>query len=204
MCVGDILCQFGSVVAALLIVLDPLGAMPMMISLSSFAGARNARKLTLRIVAGATLLLLFFTVAGTWVLRLFGISLGDMRIGGGLLLLIIALRIVVGGRFGHETGEESHTGLVVPLISPMIVGPGAITAAIVLARINGVWIAAGAVVAAMAVSLVLFLSSRLIHRLIGDAATDLISRVMGVFVATIAVSYIRVGIIEWIQTSHVR
>jgi multiple antibiotic resistance protein len=198
MCVGDILCQFGSVVAALLIVLDPLGAMPMMISLSSFAGVRNARKLTLRIVAGATLLLLFFTIAGTFVLHLFGITLGDMRIGGGLLLLIIALKIVAGGRFGHDD-EESHQGLVVPLISPMIVGPGAITAAIVLARINGVWVAAGAVVAAMLISLVLFLSSRWIHRLIGDAATDLISRVMGVFVATIAISYIRVGIIEMIQ-----
>ncbi len=203
MCLGDLVCEFGSVVAALLIVLDPLGAMPMMISLGSFAGNSNARKLTLRIVAGATLLLLFFTVAGTWVLRLFGITLSDMRIGGGLLLLIIALKIVVGGRFGHD-GEESHTGLVVPLISPMIVGPGAITAAVVLARIHGVWLTAGAVVAAMLISLVLFLSSRFIHRLIGDAATDLISRVMGVFIATIAVSYMRVGILEMIRLANVR
>lgn len=201
MCVGDLVCQFGAVVAALLIVLDPLGAMPMMISLGSFAGAGNAKTLVLRIVGGATLLLLFFTVAGTWVLRLFGITLDDMRIGGGLLLLIIALKIVVGGRFGHD-GEESHTGLVVPLISPMIVGPGAITAAVVLARIHGVWITAGAVVAAMLVCLLLFLSSRWIHRLIGDAATDLISRVMGVFIATIAVSYIRVGVLDVIRMSN--
>lgn len=175
----------------------------MMISMGSFAGERNARKLTLRIVGGATLLLLFFTVAGTWVLQLFGITLDDMRIGGGLLLLIVALKIVVGGRFGHED-EDTHTGLVVPLISPMIVGPGAITAAIVLARIHGVWLAAGGVVAAMLISLVLFLSSRFIHRLIGDAATDLISRVMGVFVATIAVSYIRVGIIDVIRAINVQ
>ncbi len=200
--VDDFLCRFGGLVAALLIVLDPLGAMPMMISLGSFAGARNARKLILRVVGGATLLLLFFTVAGTWVLRLFGITLDDMRIGGGLLLLMIALKIVAGGRFGHDN-EESHTGLVVPLISPMIVGPGAITAAIVLARINGVWMTAGAVAAAMVVSLVLFMSSRFIHRLIGDAATDLISRVMGVFVATIAISYIRVGVLDLVRMSNV-
>ena len=86
----------------------------------------------------------------------------------------------------------------------MIVGPGAITAAVVLARIHGVWLTAGAVVAAMLISLVLFLSSRFIHRLIGDAATDLISRVMGVFIATIAVSYMRVGILEMIRLANVR
>ena len=199
----DFFCQFSAIVAALLIVLDPLGAMPMMISLGSFAGARNAKKLILRIVGGATILLLFFTVAGTWVLRLFGITLGDMRIGGGLLLLIIALKIVVGGRFGHDD-EESHTGLVVPLISPMIVGPGAITASVVLAASHGVWFTALGVVAAMTISLALFLTSRFIHRLIGDAATDLISRVMGVFVATIAISYMRLGVMEMINMAHVR
>lgn len=203
MCVVNFFCRFGAVIAALLIVLDPLGAMPMMISMGSFAGARNAKKLIFRVVGGATVLLLFFTVAGTWVLRLFGITLGDMRIGGGLLLLMIALKIVAGGRFGHD-GEESHSGLVVPLISPMIVGPGAITASIVLAAIHGVWITAGAAVIAMGISLGLFLSSRWIHRLIGDAATDLISRVMGVFIATIAISYIRIGVMEMIRMSHVR
>lgn len=200
-CVYNYVCQFGAVVAALLIVLDPLGAMPMMISLGSFAGARNAKKLIFRIVGGATLLLLFFTVAGTWVLQLFGITIADMRIGGGLLLLVIALKIVAGGRFGHES-DDSHSGLVVPLISPMIVGPGAITAAIVLAAIHGVWVTAGAVVVAMVISLALFLTSRFVHRLIGDAATDLISRVMGVFIATIAISYMRLGVTDMIQMSH--
>lgn len=203
MSIVGFLSEFGTVVAALLIVLDPLGAMPIMLGVSGFAGAREAKKLIFRVVGGATILLLFFTIAGTWVLRLFGIALGDMRIAGGILLLIIALKIVVGGRFGHE-GDDSHSGVVVPLITPLIVGPGAITAAVVLAAIHGIWITAGAAVAAMAISLGLFLSSRFIHRIIGDAATDLISRVMGVFIATIAISYIRVGVFEMIRMGHVR
>ena len=203
MSIVGFLSEFGTVVAALLIVLDPLGAMPIMLGVSGFAGAREAKKLIFRVVGGATILLLFFTIAGTWVLRLFGIALGDMRIAGGILLLIIALKIVVGGRFGHE-GDDSHSGVVVPLITPLIVGPGAITAAVVLAAIHGIWITAAAAVAAMAISLGLFLSSRFIHRIIGDAATDLISRVMGVFIATIAISYIRVGVFEMIRMGHVR
>ena len=86
-----------------------------MIGAQAFAGQRDGKRLILRVVAGSTILLLFFTIAGTWVLRLFGVTVSDLRIGGGLLLLVIALRIVVWGRFGHD-GEESHTGLVVPLI----------------------------------------------------------------------------------------
>jgi len=197
------LSEFGTVVAALLIVIDPLGLMPILVGLNSSAGPRAARRIIFQVVGGATVLLLFFTVAGTWVLKLFGITLDDMRIGGGLLLLIIALKLVVGGRFGPEEGED-HTASVVPLISPLIVGPGAITAAVVFAALHGIWMTSAAAIAAMLFCLGLFLSSRLIHRLIGDTTTDLVSRVMGVFVATIAISYIRVGVLDLIRIAHVR
>jgi multiple antibiotic resistance protein len=192
---------FGTVVAALIIVIDPLGLMPILVGLSSSAGPRAARRMIFQVVGGATVLLLFFTVAGTWVLKLFGITLDDMRIAGGLLLLIISLKLVVGGRFG---GEEEQTAAVVPLISPLIVGPGAITAAVVFAALHGVWMTFAAAIVAMLFCLALFLSSRLILRLIGDATTDLVSRVMGVFVATIAISYIRVGVLDLVRMAHVR
>lgn len=197
------LCEFGTVVAALIIVIDPIGLIPILVGLNSSVGPRAARKIIFQVAGGATVLLLFFTITGTWVLKLFGITLDDMRIGGGLMLLIIALKLVVGGRFGPEEGED-HAGTVVPLISPLIAGPGAITASVVFAAVHGVWITAAAAVAAMILSLGLFLSSRLIHRLIGNTTTDLVSRVMGVFVATIAISYIRVGVFHLIGTAHVR
>ena len=198
------LSEFGTVVAALIIVIDPLGLMPILVGLNSSVGPRAARKIVFQVAGGATALLLFFTVTGTWVLKLFGITLDDMRIGGGLMLLIIALKLVVGGRFGPEEGEEDHAAAVVPLISPLIVGPGAITASVVFAAIHGVWMTAAAAIGAMVVCLGVFLSSRLVHRIIGDTTTDLISRVMGVFVATIAISYIRIGVLDLIRMTHVR
>lgn len=195
--------EFGTVVAAMLIVIDPLGLMPILVGLNSSYGPKAARRIIFQVAGGATVLLLFFTITGTWALKLFGITPDDMRIGGGLLLLIIALKLVLGGRFGEEE-DEDHASTVVPLISPMTAGPGAITAAVVFAAVYGIWITAAAAVAAMIVSLIIFLSTRLIHRLIGNTTTDLISRVMGVFVATIAISYIRVGVLNVIKTAHVR
>lgn len=195
--------KLGTIIAALLIVIDPLGVMPVVIGLNASAGIRGARRIVLRVIAGSTVLLLFFTVSGSWVLRVFQMRISDMQIGGGLLLLIIALRLVVEGRFGPD-GDRGHAATMVPLISPMIVGPGAITATVVLAAQYGVCMTAVAVLAAMLVCLVVFLSCRLIHLLIGDAATDLLSRLMGVFVAAIAIAYIRAGVLDFIRMSNVR
>ncbi len=191
-----------TIIAALLIVIDPLGVMPILIGLNLSAGVKAARMIILRVIAGSTVLLLFFTLTGTYVLRLFQMRIGDMQIGGGLLLLIIALKLVVEGRFGPDGEQTSHMATVIPLISPMIVGPGAITATVVLAAQYHIGLTMLAVVLAMIICLVLFLSSRLIHRIIGDAATDLVSRLMGVFVAAMALAYIREGVLDFIHYAN--
>lgn len=189
----EVVGEFARIVITLVIVLDPVALMPLLVSLDTRMDALEARGLALKVVAGATVLLLFFTATGTWVLNLFDVTLEDLRIGGGLLLLIISLRMVVEGKIGPE-GEAGYRAAMVPLISPLLVGPGAITAAVVLAAIHGIPVTAAAGLVAMFICLLVFLSARFIHRLIGSSGTDLVTRVMGVLVATIAVSYIRTGI----------
>lgn len=200
---AELLPKLGTIVAALLIVIDPLGVMPMVIGLNASAGVRVARRIVLRVVAGSTVLLLFFAFSGSWVLNLFQMRISDMQIGGGLLLLIIALRLVAEGRFGPDC-DQCNSAAVIPLISPMIVGPGAITATVVLAAQYGVWVTALAVVLAMLVCLAALLACRLIHRVIGDPATQLLSRLMGVFVAAIAIAYIRAGVFDLIKLANAR
>jgi multiple antibiotic resistance protein len=186
---------FGAVVTALVIVLDPFAIVPVLVSLSLRLDARESRRLVLRVVGGSTVLLLFFTITGTWVLRLFGVTINDLRIGGGLLLLLIALRMVVEGRMSASR-EEDYNAAIVPLISPLLVGPGAITAAVVFAAIHGVLLTSLAAAASMVVCLLIFLSTRFIQRLLGASGANLVTRVMGVLIATIAVSYIREGIVS--------
>ena len=195
MTIPPAVCEFGTVVTAFVIVLDPLAIVPVLVTFSLRLDARESRRLTFRIVGGAAVLLLFFTITGTWVLRLFGVTINDLRIGGGLLLLLIALRMVVEGRMGASR-EEDYDAAVVPLISPLLVGPGAITAAVVFAALHGVVLTALAAVASMIVCLLIFLSTRFIQRLLGESGASLVTRVMGILIATIAVSYIREGIIS--------
>lgn len=193
-CVGE----FWTIVAALLIVLDPFAVVPIFVALAGRAEAPEVRRLTYKVIGGATILLLFFTITGVWVLRLFNVTLNDLRIGGGLLLLIIAIKMVVEGSVvGREGGYQA---VVVPLISPLLVGPGSITAAVVLGSIHGIWVTAAAAVAAMLISLVILMSAGFLHRLIGTSGADLVTRIMGVLIATIAVSYIRIGVRGYFPT----
>ncbi len=193
-----VLGEFATVVTALVIVLDPLAIVPILISLSSNHTPREGRRLAYRIVAGATVLLLFFTVTGTWVLQLFGVTLNDLRIGGGLLLLLISLKMVVEGRISPGK-EQDYRAAIVPLISPLLVGPGAITAAVVLAAMHGVWFTAVAGLVSMLICLLIFLSAGFVQRVLGESGTDLVTRVMGILVATIAVGYIREGIFSSVR-----
>ena len=188
----------GKVVIALVIVLDPVALMPVFVGITNHLDPSETRRVVVRIVSGATVMLLFFAATGTWVLNLFAVTLDDLRIGGGLLLLIIALKMVVEGRIGSK-GEDQSRAALVPLISPLLVGPGAITAAVVFAGLYGIAITCVAAVIAMAISLGLLLGARSLQGAIGEAGTELITRIMGVLIATIAVSYIRVGIINVIR-----
>ncbi|MEN6357035.1 MAG: MarC family protein [Armatimonadota bacterium] len=183
---------------AFIIVLDPLGALPILVSLDSCLGAKERRGLVYRAIIGATILLLVFIFTGTLMLSLFNITLDDMRIGGGLLLVIIALNLVVHGRVSSEQTQE-YRAAIVPLISPLLIGPGAITAAVVLATIHGVWITTLAALIAMFVCLLIFMATGIIHRIIGDSGTALVSRLMGVLIVTIGISYIRVGVLHLIN-----
>ncbi len=186
--------EFGKVVLALVIVLDPLALLPILAGVSSQTPPHEERWIPVKIVGGGTLLLLFFTVTGTWVLKLFGVTLDDLRIGGGLLLLVTSLRMIVDGRISSDP-QKDYRAAVVPLISPLLVGPGAITASVVFARLHGVLFTSLAVIVAMILCLLILLSKNFIQRLIGESGTDLVTRIMGIIVVTIAVGYMRTGII---------
>lgn len=198
MSIPEQLIEFGKIVAALLIVIDPLAILPILVGVSARLEPDEARSIIPRIVLGATVLLLFFTITGTWILRIFAVTLSDLRIGGGLLLLIISFNLVINGRV-HADREAEYRAAIVPLISPLLIGPGAITAAVVLAAIHGVWTTALAGVVTMLITLLLFSASKFLYRLIGESGSDLISRIMGILIAAIAISYIRTGILDLIR-----
>ncbi|MEO6014614.1 MAG: MarC family protein [Devosia sp.] len=165
------------------------------------------RLMALRGTLTATGILLFFAVFGAALLGLFGITIPALRIAGGVLLLLISIDMVFARHSGGTgtTPEEESEALkrpdisVFPLATPMIAGPGAISAVILLSTAQGVlsvgWLV---VVAAMLLILVVCYLAMLVaiplQRLLGITGLAVVSRIVGVLLAALAIQFLLDGI----------
>lgn len=177
-------------VAALFIILDPIGLIPVYMAVTQTYSPEQRLSVLSRATLVALVLILVFTFAGAAVLRFFGISVNDFRIAGGILLLVIALRIVGEAHYGILDGGSG----IVPLAVPLLVGPGAITTTIVLSDAYGVWITVAAVFICFIVMFVMFRYVNLLFKLLGRTGSDVVAKLMGMLLAAIAVQFIRQGI----------
>ena len=191
--------------AALFAIVNPIGAIPLFVSLTGGqpAGLRRRAAVAAAMTTGCVLTASF--LAGEWVLRLFGIGVPYFQIGGGLLLILVAVSMFH-ARYSRakQTPEESRQAEeqesvgVVPLGTPLLAGPGAISTAIIYSHGTTTWTgrAAGAVICvatAVAVWLILRLADTISGRL-GPTGINIINRLMGLILAAVAVKFIADGI----------
>lgn len=178
---------------ALFIVVDPAGLVPVVLSLTKGMKPEE-RKATFRtaLLIGFALLVIF-AVAGEELLYLFGITLDSFMIAGGILLLILAMQMIFRGSLPTQGYSSADVG-VVPIAFPLIVGPGAITTTIVSFQAYGI------VVTLLSIAIVIglaWLILRYIDRIdsvLGKRGTAVLSTLMAVFIAAIAVQFILTGI----------
>ena len=165
------------------------------------------QSMALRGILVATGILLFFTIFGQALLTLFGITLPALRIAGGILLLLISIDMVFARHSGGTgtTPEEENEARsrpdisVFPLATPLIAGPGAISATILLATPTGLFTLGWfEVVAALLAILVLCWLAMLvaipIQRVLGLTGLSVVSRVVGVLLAALALQFVIDGI----------
>ena len=195
-----------SALVTLLVVLDPVGITPTFLSLTGGLSAHHRRAVALRacLIAGA--ILIGAALIGDWLLRQLGITLPAFRIAGGLLLFAVAFEMVLGLRMKHdsqvaEQAVEEHVRNMAafPLAIPLLAGPGAITATILLAgqaAYRPVWLGVliAVIVVAMAVCLVAFFAAGRIGRFLGRTGNVVLSRLLGVILAALAVQYVVDGV----------
>lgn len=175
------------------------------LTLEHSARERRAMALKSTLIGGGVLL--FFALFGEFVLKNFGISLPALRTAGGILLLLIAIDMVFARPSGGTTttSEENAEAAdkadlsVFPLATPLIAGPGAIGAAILLvADAQGdptqVSIVIAALVAILLLTLLLMLIATQVQRVLGVTGLHVVSRVVGVLLAALAVQFIFDGI----------
>src|SRR5215210_6731854 len=191
-----------SAVVILLLVMDPVGNIPLFVALLRNVPAERRVRIIARECLIAYLLLLVFVFVGPAILRLLGLSDVSLNIAGGVILFIIALRLIFkhpGGIFG----DEFHGGepFIVPLAIPSIAGPTAIaTVVLMVARApDRVWEWAGALTFSAVVTLLILLFAERIGSLIGVRGLAALERLLGLLLTAIAVEMLLKGIQAFVR-----
>jgi multiple antibiotic resistance protein len=195
-----------SALVTLLVVVDPVGLVPTFIGITDGLSASLRREVALRATLIAGVILIGAALIGNWLLATLAISLSAFRIAGGLLLFSIATEMVFGVRMRREgeaaeqaVEERARNIAAFPLAIPLMAGPGAITATVLLSgRAEGSLLLLSlliAVVALVAAACFLaFLSAGRLGRLLGVTGNIVLSRLLGVLLAALAVQYVVDGI----------
>jgi multiple antibiotic resistance protein len=193
--------DFARAILALFIIVDPFGDIPIFISLTDKMAEGEKRRVFNTATVVGLILLLVFSFTGQEIFTLFGISIYSFEVAGGILLLIIAIRILVSGSL-HENAESPESIGAVPIAMPLLVGPGAITTTILNLQFYGVIIAAAAAIVVVFVTWVILRYMGLIYRVLGKTGSLVIARVVALLIAAIATQYILVGISHYISMAH--
>jgi multiple antibiotic resistance protein len=197
---------FLSAFVTFFVVIDPPGCAPIYAGLTKGASAAQARSMALRATAIASVILLVFALFGQELLGALHIELNSFRIAGGLMLFFIAFDMVFEKRTQRreERAEkiaatpEIEDVSVFPMAMPMLAGPGAIAAVMLLMNEAEGWADKGQVLAALGAVLVITAAALVaagpLIRLLGDKVEAVITRVLGVLLAALAAQYVIDGL----------
>jgi multiple antibiotic resistance protein len=195
-----------SALVTLAVVVDPLGLVPSFVAITHGLPDRSRRAVALRACIIAAAILAGSALIGDWLLRTLSIGLPAFRIAGGLLLFSIASEMVFGLRIVRQSKQteealEEHVRNIAafPLAIPLMAGPGAITATVLLAgRAGGdltrLGVLLGVIAAVLALCFVVFLLAGRIAALLGTTANVVLSRLLGVLLAALAVQFVIDGV----------
>ncbi|WP_018148992.1 MarC family protein [Henriciella marina] len=197
------------------VVIDPIGTIPVFIAVAAGVAAADRWKIALKATIAATAVLLLFLVGGQFLINALGISLPAFQIAGGIVLLLFALTMIFGDSKPESEAqqwsaeEDGHSSVAIfPLAMPSLASPGAILAVVVLTDNNRFSIqeqamTGGLMLAVMACAFVLMLAATPILRIIKMAGAALVSRIMGMILAAVAVNTVILAVIELIRTVEI-
>lgn len=194
-----------------LVTIDPPGLAPLFLALTAGMNRSERAQVAARASVIAFVVLALFAIAGAGILSVFGITLPAFRVAGGLLLFVIAFEMIFERR---QDRKEKSAGVAItsdqirhiaafPLAVPLIAGPGAISATVLLASHYTGMAAIAALVAIVLVCLlityaVLVLSER-VDGFLGDTGRSILTRLLGLILAALAVQFVADGVKQLIQ-----
>ncbi|TJY65085.1 MarC family protein [Sinimarinibacterium sp. CAU 1509] len=192
---------FFSAVVLLFLVMDPLGNLPLFLSALKQVPPERQRRVVLREMLIALLVLMLFLFLGGSLLRLLGLSEPALSAAGGIILMIIALRMVFPSREHSLEEDVPSEPFIVPLAIPYVAGPSSMaTVLLLMSREPERWMEwTGAVLTAWILCLPIMLSATSLSRRLGQRGLTAIERLMGLILVTIAVEMLMTGVSQWWQ-----
>lgn len=196
------------------VVIDPIGTIPVFIAVTAALTEKARWKVAVQATIAATLVLLLFLVGGQFLINALGISLPAFQIAGGIVLLVFALTMIFGDSkpeseaAGYERSKADGSVAIFPLAMPSLASPGAILAVVVLTdnnrfSIEQQAITAGLMLVVMLAALILMLAATPILKVIRMTGAALVSRIMGMILAAVAVNTVILAVIELIRTTPI-
>lgn len=190
----------------LLVTIDPPGLAPLFLALTDGMNRSQRMQASIRAAIIGFGILALFALAGTTILKLFGVTLEAFRVAGGLLLFWIAFEMVFERRQErHEkstkraiTRDDIHNVAVFPLAIPLIAGPGAISATVLL---SGSFydagpraVLVGIIFTCVMITFLVFLLAERIDKFLGHTGRNILTRLLGVMLAALAVQFVADGV----------
>lgn len=191
----------------LFVAINALGVIPIYLAVTENMTPSQRRRLTFQAVITASLVAVLVLFAGQLVFSLLGITVNDLRVGGGLILLVLSTSNLIFGDYRRrdprqEVDDEEEEGAsvgVVPLGIPLIIGPAAITSVLVSREAYGYLPTLTSLALNMVIVFLVLAFSPFLGRILGTAVSRAVGKVSSLFLAAISVALIRAGIVGMIQ-----
>jgi multiple antibiotic resistance protein len=185
--------QFIKVFLAFLIIMDPFVSALYFLGISKAFSRKEKRDAVnlASMIAGITLVIFLF--GGPVILDLLGISIASFKIAGGLVLLIISIKFILGTATEQEQGKISKNAAVMIIGVPLITGPGVLTTIIILRQGYGLLMTSLGAFASLVITWLFLIGADIVHFLLRDKGMEIASRIMGLLLAAIAIQFILSG-----------
>jgi MarC family membrane protein len=187
---------FSSALVLLLLVLDPFGSLPIFVAVLGGVAPQRRRRVALREAAIAYAVLLAFMLAGQGFLAIMRLSERSLEVAGGVILMIIAIRMIFAGGAEVYADDSGREPFIFPLAVPLMAGPSAMATVLLLASHQpdrlAQWVAA--LTLAMLISGAVLVSADRIRRMIGESMVAAMEKLMGLVLTAIAVEMVLAGL----------
>ena len=184
-----------SIAFSLFLLMDPIGNVPLYVSILKDLDPKRQRFIICRELLIALLVIIAFSFLGNYILRLLGVSEQTVMISGGLILFLIAIRMIFPrGREGYTESPEGEEPFIVPLAIPLIAGPSVLAAVMIYANQESHLTMIGSIIIAWVVTFFILILSPLLKKILGIRGITACERLMGLILTLIAVQMFLEGL----------